>query len=407
MSTVRSILFVPALLAGLCTAVPAADVAPKGPVAVVARAVNAFAVDLYGRLRTQQAGNLFCSPQSIATALAMTSLGARGETAAEMARTLHLSISQAELPAAYATFLGTLRAKGQPWELSIANRLWGDRSATFLPLFLDGLRRGFDTDLGRVDFTSQPDAARAEVNQWVARQTRDKIRDLLPPGSVTALTRLVLANAIYFRGDWTEQFDRAATKDQPFTIPGAKPRTVPLMFNKVKAGYAALPDARAKVLELPYRGDALSMVVLLPDAPDGLGALENQLTADRLDRWIGGATRRDVLVYLPRFTVDSRFGLADTLKAMGMPSAFDPGRADFSGMNGARDLSISAAVHAARVEVDERGTEAAAATGLSMGVTSALPQEPAVFRADHPFLFAIRDRRSGAILFLGRLVDPA
>ena len=235
---------------------------------------------------------------------------------------------------------------------------------------------------------------------------QDKIRDLLPPGSVTSLTRLVLANAIYFRGDWADQFDRAATKDQPFTVPGGSPRTVPLMFEKVKAGYATLPDVRAKILELPYQGDALSMVVLLPDAPDGLGALEGELTAERLGSWIGSAKRHDVLVYLPRFTVDSRFGLADALSAMGMPLAFDPGRADFSGMNGARDLSISAAVHAARVEVDERGTEAAAATGLSMGWTAALPQEPAVFRADHPFLFALMHKPTGSILFIGRVVDP-
>ena len=178
------------------------------------------------------------------------------------------------------------------------------------------------------------------------------------------------------------------------------------MFKKVKAGYAELPAVRAKLLELPYRGDALSMLVLLPDAQDGLGSLEGQLTAEHLDQWLGAATRRDVLVSLPRFTVDSRFGLAETLAAMGMPLAFEENRADFSGMNGAHDLSISAVVHAARVEVDERGTEAAAATGV-MARTLSVIFEPATFRADHPFLFAIRDRRSGVILFLGRLVDPA
>ena len=238
----------------------------------------------------KQAGNLFCSPQSIATALAMTSLGARGETATEMARTLHLSMPQAELPAAYAAFLATLRAKDQPWELSVANRLWGERGATFLAPFLEAVRTGFDAELGRVDFATQPDAAREEINRWVERETRDKIRNLLAPGTVTPLTRLVLTNAIYFRADWAEQFDRAATSDQPFTVPGSAPRTVPLMFRKVKAGYAELPDARAKLLELPYRGDALSMIVLLPDAKDGLGALEEQLTAERLDGWIGTAT---------------------------------------------------------------------------------------------------------------------
>ena len=407
MSNGRSILSVLVLLAGLSPLAHAADMAPtNGPAADVARGVNAFAVDLYARLRTQQAGNLFCSPQSIATALAMASLGARGETAAEMTRTLHLSMPQAEVPAAYAAFLATLRAKDQPWELSVANRLWGERGATFLAPFLEAVRTGFDAELGRVDFATQPDAARVEINQWVERETRDKNRNLLAPGTVDKLTRLILTNAIYFRADWMEQFDRSATSDQPFTVPGGAPKRVPLMFKKVKAGYAELPAVRAKLLELPYRGDALSMLVLLPDAKDGLGSLEGQLTAEHLDQWLGAATRRDVLVYLPRFTVDSRFGLAETLAAMGMPLAFEENRADFSGMNGEHDLSISAVVHAARVEVDERGTEAAAATGV-MARTLSVVAEPATFRADHPFLFAIRDRRSGAILFLGRLVDPA
>jgi serpin B len=397
-----------ALLAGLAPRAHAADVPPATPlVAAIARAGNAFAFDLYARLRGTEKGNLFCSPQSIATALAMTSLGARGETAAEMAHTLHLSMPQAELPAAYAAFLVTLRAtKDQPWELSVANRLWGQRGADFLAPFLESVRTGFDAALGRVDFAAHPDTARQEINRWAEGETRDKIRNLLAPGTVTPLTRLVLTNAIYFRADWEEQFEPKATSDQPFTVSGGASRTAPLMFRKVKAGYGELTDARAKLLELPYRGDALSMVVLLPDAVDGLGALEAQLTAERLDGWIAAARRRDVLVHLPRFSVESRFGLADTLAAMGMPSAFDGRRADFSGMNGARDLSVSAVVHAARVEVDERGTEAAAATGVVVGLTSALPQEPPVFRADHPFVFAIRDRRSGAILFLGRLVDP-
>ena len=177
MSNSRSILSVLVLLAGLSPLANAADMAPtNGPAADVARGVNAFAVDLYARLRTRQAGNLFCSPQSIATALAMTSLGARGETAAEMARTLHLPMPQAEVPAAYAAFLATLRAKDQPWELSVANRLWGERGATFLAPFLEAVRTGFDAELGRVDFATQPDAARAEINRWVERETRDKSR---------------------------------------------------------------------------------------------------------------------------------------------------------------------------------------------------------------------------------------
>ena len=407
MGTARPAVMGLMLLAGLVPAGQGAEVPPAAPLAVtLARDGNGFAVDLYARLRGQQAGNLFCSPQSIATALAMTSLGARGETAAEMARTLHLSVSQARLPEAYAAFLATLQApKDGTWELSVANRLWGQHGTDFLAPFLEAVRVGFGAELGRVDFAQAPDAARQEINRWVEAETRRKIQNLLAPGSVTPLTRLVLTNAIYFRADWAERFDPKATSDQPFALPGGSTRTVPLMFRKVRAGYAGLPDARAKLLELPYRGDALSMVVLLPDAADGLGDLEAQLTAAGLEGWLAAATRREVLVYLPRFSVESRFGLAETLAAMGMPAAFSA-QADFSGMNGRRDLSVSAVVHAARVEVDERGTEAAAATGVAVGVSAARPQEPPVFRADHPFVFAIRDRRTGAVLFLGRLLDP-
>jgi serpin B len=214
----------------------------------------------------------------------------------------------------------------------------------------------------------------------------------------------VLANAIYFRGDWARQFEKSATQDQPFHVTGARTVTTPLMFGKVPAGYAARADGALKVLELPYKGDEVSMLVLLPDAPDGLPALEAALTADTYRAWTTDLARRDVLVYLPRFSVESRFALAPTLGAMGMPLAFTD-RADFSGMDGKRDLFISAVVHKARVDVDERGTEAAAATGVVVGMTAAR-EEPPAFRADHPFLFVIRHNPTGAILFLGRVVDP-
>jgi serpin B len=400
------------LMAALCTGAAAIDrlalaAEPPAPAAAaVARDGNAFACDLYARLRTEQSGNLFFSPQSISTALAMTYAGARGETAAQMARTLRFSLPQAELPAAYAELLRVLNPSGdRSYRLSVANRLWGQRGEAFLDAFLAVTRRDFGAELGLVDFKTGAEAAREEINAWVLGQTADKIRDLIPPGVLGPDTRLVLTNAIYFRGEWAKRFDEKATSDQPFHLAAARTVTVPLMFARTRAGFAAYPDDGVKVAELPYKGDDVSMLVLLPDAVDGLPALEAKLTVENLARWTGALRRQDVLVHLPRFSVESGFGLGPTLAAMGMPLPFSDA-ADFSGMNGKRDLAISAVVHKARVDVDEQGTEAAAATGVVVGVTAALPGEPPTFRADHPFVYLIRHNPTGAILFLGRLVNP-
>jgi serpin B len=387
-------------------ALPAAAAEPPDGAAVIATDSNAFAFDLHARLRVAESGNLFFSPQSISTALAMTYAGARGDTATEMARTLHFSLPQDRLAAAYGELLAALHGSGaqRPYSLSVANRLWGQRGTAFLEPFLTTMRTGYGAEMGLVDFVNEAEAARGEINDWVRKETADKITDLIPPGVLNPATRLVLANAIYFRGDWARQFDKSATKDQPFLVTGDRTVTAPLMFGKIHAGYAAHTDGALKVLELPYKGDDVSMLVLLPDAPEGLPVLEAGLTADTYRAWTTDLARRDVLVYLPRFSVESRFALAPTLGAMGMPAAFSDW-ADFSGMDGKRDLFISAVVHKARVDVDERGTEAAAATGAVMALTAAR-EEPPAFRADHPFLFVIRHNPTGAILFLGRMVDP-
>ena len=394
----------------LCTllmiALPVAAAEQPDGVAVVAADGNALAFDLSARLRATGSGNLFFSPQSISTALAMTYAGARGDTATEMARTLHFSLPQDRLAAAYAQLLAALHGSGaqRPYTLSVANRLWGQRGTAFLEPFLTTMRTGYGAEMGLVDFVNEAEAARGEINGWVRKETADKITDLLPPSAIGPDTRLVLANAIYFRGDWARQFEKSATQDQPFHVTRDRTVTAPLMFGKIPAGYAARADGGLKVLELPYKGDEVSMLVLLPDATDGLPALEAKLTADTYRAWTADLARRDVLVYLPRFSVESRFALAPTLGAMGMPLAFTD-KADFSGMNGKRDLFISAVVHKARVDVDERGTEAAAATGVAIR-TAAVQQEPPAFRADHPFLFLIRDRETGSLLFLGCLTQP-
>src|SRR5262249_464487 len=271
------------------TGPPAGAAGTPDPAAIVANDGNAFAVDLYGRLRSAQIGNLFFSLQSISTALAMTYAGARGATATEMARTLHFSLPQEQLPAAYARLLAPLNgpAAERHYQLSIANRLWGRRGTAFLEPFLTVTRKDYGAELGLADFAKDAEAARAEINAWVRKQTADKINDLIPPGVLGPDTRLVLANAIYFRGTWARQFSKSATQDQPFHVSPDRTVVVPLMFGKLRVGFAAPADGALKVVDLPYEGDDLSMLVLLPDSADGLAALEARLAGETLHGWAG------------------------------------------------------------------------------------------------------------------------
>ena len=366
-----------------------------------------FALDLYDRLRTQEDGNLFCSPHSISTALAMTWAGARTETADEMARTLHFDAPQNRVAAAFDELARSLEDQGaddEPAniELAIANRLWGQQGEPFLDPFLDTIRTNYGGGLETVDFLADLEKTRRTINDWVAEQTRDRIRDLLRQGDLSPGMLLVLTNAIYFKGDWLTQFDPQKTHDGRFFINDGKVVEVPMM--SLKSDFGLLESDDLQVLEMPYDGEQLSMVILLPRARDGLAALEETLSAEMLATWLKELTVRETQVKLPRFKVTSRFDLGQTLKQMGMPLAFTPGRADFSGMNGRRDLFIGKVIHQAWVQVDEQGTEAAAATAVGMMTTSI--QRPPLFNANHPFLFLIRDRETGSILFLGRVVDP-
>ena len=367
-----------------------------------------FAVDLYARLRSQS-GNLFFSPSSISTALAMTYAGARGETAQQMARVLHFPVPQNQLPEAFAAFQNALRpaAEKPGYRLEMANRLWGQQGYHFLPGFLDVTRDFYHAELAQVDFKGHTELARETINRWIEQQTQDKIKDLVPHGALDDLTRLVLTNAIYFKGDWTNPFPKSATRDEPFHVTGDKSTTAPLMHKTENFMFAAVDSL--KVLQLPYGNRDLGMIVLLPDEIDGLGALEQKLDPESLDRWTSGLRKREVQVFLPRFKLTSQFSLSTVLAAMGMALAFDPNRADFAGMSTEEPgLSISAVLHKAFVDVNEEGTEAAAATAVVMKARAVmLPREPAIFRADHPFLFLIVDQRSKGILFLGRVVNPA
>ncbi|WP_152051297.1 serpin family protein [Tautonia marina] len=375
------------------------------PMDAVVRGNSQFALDLYGQL-AQEPGNLFFSPYSISSALAMTLGGAAGETAEQMADVLHLTLPSDELhPAFGALNTRLLETKDDTgYQLDVANRLWGQQGYGFVPGYLALTRDAYDAELQTVDFARATEEARDEINSWVEDQTKGKIQNLIPPGVLDSLTRLVLTNAIHFKGDWAAPFLDQATRDAPFFLPGEDEVMVPLMNRRGSYRYGEGEDL--KILELPYGKGDLSMVVLLPDTRDGLGALEAKLNAEQLDHWIAGLRRQEVAVALPRFSLSSQFTLNQALSKLGMSLPFQPGQADFSGMDGSRELYITAAIHKAFVDVNEEGTEAAAATGIVVGVRSALPSEPKVFRADHPFLFLIRDTHTGSILFLGRLTNP-
>jgi serpin B len=376
-----------------------------------------FALDLYARLR-EGPGNRFFSPYSLSTALAMTYAGARDATAAEMADTLHFTLAPDRLHPAFHALIAHINGEGAPgagaagqaatrrFQLLTANALWGQQGEGFLPGFLDLTRANYGAGLREVDFRHHTEEARRAINAWVEQQTADKIKDLVGPSDLTRDTALVLTNAIYFKGDWAHPFEESRTKrDGTFNAPGGRKVTVPMMAQTRAFPY--FDGGSFQLLELPYAGDELAMDVLLPRETDGLPALEAQLTPENLAGWLRQASRAQAEVELPRFSLTEEFRLADALRQMGMPAAFDRDRADFSGMNGKRNLAISEVIHKAFVDVNEKGTEAAAATAVTMVRTMAvLPQKTVQFRADHPFVFLIRDRSTGSVLFLGRLVEP-
>lgn len=366
---------------------------------------NKFSLELYGKLKDKQ-GNLFLSPYSISTALAMTCAGARGETEKQMAKTLQFPtvISNEQFHKEFGSIISRLNAAGQigGYELVVANALWGQKDYKFKEDFLTLVKSNYEGSLEQVDFAKQTEEARKTINDWVEKKTKDKIKELIKPGMLDTMTRLVLTNAIYFKGKWATQFKPELTRDAPFTLPGGEKVNAPMMNQTGNFGYTETDTIQ--ILEMPYVGNGLSMVILLPKNLDGIKDLEKELTSDNLTEWLFNKRKREVQVYLPRFKMTSEFSLADTLSAMGMPDAFSA-KADFSGMTDSRDLFISAVVHKAFVEVNEEGTEAAAATGVGMKLTSVAPPPP-VFRADHPFIFLIRDNQTGSILFLGRCENP-
>lgn len=374
----------------------------------VAESSNQFAFDLYQQAR-QQDGNLFFSPASISTALAMTYAGAGGRTQQEMASVLHFERNQ-KVHEGFSTLLELLNSTGDRngYSLSTVNRLWGAKGYQFEDAFLSLTRDNYRAELETLNF-GQPEQARQAINDWVEKQTRDKIVDLIPSGVLRPDTRLLLTNAIYFEGGWSSEFSKEATKQAPFQV--TKTDKINVLTMRQTEDFLYTEDTDTQVLSMPYRGDELSMVVVLPKKIDGLSELEGKLTNDRFAGWMKKLqSERPVETYIPKFKMRSEFMLSGALKTMGMTSAFSE-TADFSLMSKSENLMISEVIHQAFVDVDEKGTEAAAATAVVIAPTSAPfdpkePPKPVVFRADHPFLFVIRDNRTDAVLFMGRMQRP-
>jgi serpin B len=378
----------------------------NGPTNSVVDGNNRFAMDMYSQLKNKS-GNVFFSPFSISTALAMTYEGANGSTASEMSAVLHLPKNDAERKEGYATLIYKINNGGGKSELSTANALWLAKGQPLQVGYSQDVTRYYGGNITQLDFKSDSEGSRKLINSWVENKTHDRIKDLLPDGVITPFTKLVLTNAVYFKGEWVRQFNATFTEDADFHTGTLPTKKVQLMHSTDEFSY--MENDKLQMLEMPYSGGNLSMLVLLPKNDD-MGSLESSLSVDTLESWKKGMKEDRVEVYMPKFKFETRYMLGDTLQSMGMGQAFSDS-ADFSKMTGAKDLKINAVIHKAFVEVDEKGTEAAAATAVVMVATSAGPgHEPPpipVFRADHPFIFIIQEKTTGDILFMGRVADPS
>lgn len=393
------------------------------PTKAIAQANNEFAVSLYRQLADKQKGNLFYSPAGIEIALGMTWLGADGKTADQMAETLRINLPRKQAAEGFAQWIDKLNSaktvrlprlksgrmvmENQPaYQLHVANALWLMEDYPFKEDYLQMVRKKFDSEMKNLDFAGKPEPSRKTINQWVEKQTNNKIKDLIPRGALRPttrmVTRMVLTNAIYFKSNWEHKFEKGATKDRTFTLAGGKKIKVPMMHQTEHFGYMQADGFQA--LRMPYKGGDLDMIVLLPDKPAGIDALEKKLSAENLTKWTQAMRADRVEVALPKWKFESSFQLNGVLKKMGMKLAFID-KADFSRMTSAEKLCISRVLHKAFVAVDEEGTEAAAATAVMMTFAAA-PARPKTFTADHPFLFAIRHRTTESVLFMGRVMNP-
>ncbi|XP_075899250.1 leukocyte elastase inhibitor-like [Nelusetta ayraudi] len=407
----------------------------------LSEANTAFALDLLRKLSDDEDKNVFFSPFSISSALAMALLGARGNTAQQMSEVLHFNKAEKsefseeeeeeeqqqqelqqqvqfklseglkadDVSAGFKKLLSELNKPGAPYALSVANRLYGEQSFHFLMEYLESISKYYG-ELESVNFKSGFEAVRLDINRWVEEQTQGKIQDLLANGMLTSMTKLVLVNAIYFKGTWERIFDERATHDAEFRITKNDKKQVKMMFQEDKFPFTFIPQVNCQILELPYKGRDLSMFIFLPeevaDGTTGLEKLEAELTYENFVEWTQLA-RMDVVsveVKMPRFKMEEEYGLKDVLVSMGMVDAFSDSLSDFTGMSPDRSLTISDVVHKAYVEVNEKGTEAAAATGVVVRTSMYIP--PKEFTADHPFLLFIQHNPSRSIVFAGRCCNP-
>uniref|UniRef100_A0A8C8T0D8 Serpin B6 n=1 Tax=Pelusios castaneus TaxID=367368 RepID=A0A8C8T0D8_9SAUR len=376
----------------------------------LSEANTTFALKLFKKLsENASTDNIFFSPLSISSALSMTFLGAKGNSAAQMAKVLSFNKDE-DVHNGYMSVLSEINKPGTNYLLRVANRLYGEKMFKFVTQFTESCQKFYHAELEQLDFSRAAEDSRKHINAWVEGKTEGKIQDLLAKGVVDEMTRLVLVNAIYFKGNWATQFNKNHTMERQFKINKTETKPVQMMFKKAEFNMSYAGDFQTKILELPYVDNEISMIVLLPDEiqdnSTGLEQLERELTYEKLIDLINPEMMdaTDVEVSLPRFKLEEAYDLKSVLSSMGMTDVFDSGKVDLSGMSANNDLVLSKVVHKSFVEVNEEGTEAAAATAAVVRFRCAMivPR----FTADHPFLFFIRHNKTGSILFYGRFCSP-
>ncbi|MEN3012053.1 MAG: serpin family protein [Dictyoglomus thermophilum] len=370
----------------------------------IAKGNNIFGLDLYQVLTVKEDGNIFISPYSISSALAMTYAGANGNTKKQMAEVLYFNLPDNELHYAFSKLNSIFNTPKPDFQLAIANSLWGQINYPFREDFIELIKKYYSAGFNLVDFVNDlnREKARNEINKWVEDRTNQKIKELIQKGDLTSLTRLVLVNAIYFKGKWKYTFNKEETKEMPFFIDEKRTSKVPMMHQVNEFNYYEDKDLQA--IELPYSGDELSMIVILPKERT-LSKFEKNLNYTLLDKINTNLKKEEIEIYFPKFKIEKRYILNEPLIKLGMSDAFDDMLADFSTMTGSRDLYISKVIHQSFIEVNEEGTEAAAATAVIMSGKS-ISLGPKIFKADHPFLFFIIHKPTNTILFMGRFIEP-